>query len=281
MAEAIAALIAEGTQRLEDQSEHPSLEAEVLLSHVTGKSRTYFRAFAETEVPESEARLFRSLIEQRRSGHPIAYLTGEREFWSLRFEVSPDVLIPRPETELLVELALEWIRTLSTPKVLDLGTGSGAIPISIAKERPDAHLTAIDLSANALTLAQKNAIRLGAPHIRFLLGDWLNALPDAFQFDLIVSNPPYIPDQDTHLSSGDLRYEPPSALASGPDGLDAIRTIAREARRFIKPGGGLVLEHGFDQAPAVQKILAGLGYRAIETRKDLQRHPRVTMARYG
>lgn len=281
MAESIADLLAEGARRLEGQSEQRSLEAEVLLSHVTGKKRTHFRAFSEAAVTEPEALHFRSLIEQRRSGHPIAYLTGEREFWSLRFEISPDVLIPRPETELLVEIALERIRKLSAPHVLDLGTGSGIIPISIAKERPDARLTAIDLSVKALTLAQKNAMRLGTPDICFLLGDWLHALPDDSQFDLIVSNPPYIPDQDAHLSCGDLRYEPASALASGPDGLDAIRTIAQEARSFIKPGGGLLLEHGFDQAPAVQRTLAAMGYKAIETREDLQRHPRVTMARYG
>jgi len=160
---AIAALIAEGSRRLEGLCEQPSLEAEVLLSHVTGKNRTYFRAFAESTLPEPETLRYRSLIEQRQSGVPIAYLTGEREFWSLRFEVSPDVLIPRPETELLVECALEWILSLSAPDILDLGTGSGAIPISIAKERPDAHLTAIDLSANALNLAQRNAARSAHP----------------------------------------------------------------------------------------------------------------------
>lgn len=281
MTAAIATLIAEGVRRLKGQSEQPSLEAEILLSHVTGKSRSHFRAFAETALTESQTHRFLSLIEQRRSGHPIAYLTGFREFWSLDFEVTPDVLIPRPETEHLVEIALEWIRPLWAPDLLDLGTGSGAIPISIAKERSDAHLTAVDFCPKALALAQKNADRLGTPQIRFLLGDWLKALPNAARFDLIVSNPPYIPDQDAHLRSGDLRYEPQSALASGPDGLDAIRTIARDARAFIKPGGGIALEHGFDQAPAIQGILGGLGYGTIETREDLQRHPRVTMARYG
>jgi release factor glutamine methyltransferase len=280
-ANAIKALIEEGVRLLSAQSEQPKLEAEILLSHVTGKSRTHFRAFAESEVTAAEALLYRRLIEQRQSGQPIAYLTGTREFWSLNFEVTSDVLIPRPETELLVEIALEWIRILPKPRVLDLGTGSGAIPISIAKERPDAELTAVELSPNALALAKNNAIRLGAPRIRFLLGDWLQALPSAEPFDLIVSNPPYISDQDGHLESGDLRYEPRSALASGPEGLDAIRTIAREARAFIRPGGGLALEHGFQQAPAIHAILADQGYHSIETRTDLQRHPRVTMARYA
>ncbi len=281
MTASIATLIAEGAQRLDGHSEQPALEAEILLSHVTGKSRTHFRAFAETEVAAPETLTYRSLVEQRRSGQPIAYLTGVREFWSLPFAVTPDVLIPRPETELLVEIALAWIRTLSAPDLLDLGTGSGAIPISIAKERPDAHLTAVDLCPKALAVAQKNAVQLGTPKIRFLIGNWLNAIPEAAQFDLIVSNPPYIADEDTHLYSGDLRYEPRSALTSGPDGLDAIRTIAQAARAHIKPGGGIVLEHGFDQAAAVREILAHLGYDAIETREDLQRHPRITMARYG
>lgn len=277
----IAALIAEGARRLDGHSEQPFLEAEILLSHVTGKNRTHFRAFAEAEVPAAEALAYRSLIEQRHSGLPIAYLTGVREFWSLAFEVTPDVLIPRPETELLVEIALDWIEALSAPDLLDLGTGSGAIAISIAKERPDARLSAVDLCTHALALAKRNAARLGAPQIRFLCGDWLLALPEGERFDLIVSNPPYIPDQDTHLTAGDLRFEPRSALASGPDGLDAIRTIAREACTRLKTGGGIALEHGFDQAPAIQTILSTLGYEAIETREDLQRHPRVTMARYS
>ncbi len=281
MAAAIAALLSEGAQRLAENSEQPALEAEILLSHVTGKSRTHFRAFAESEVPEVETLQFRSLINQRRSGHPIAYLTGVREFWSLAFEVNPDVLIPRPETELLVEVALEWVRSLETPDILDLGTGSGAIPISIASERHDAHLTAIDVSVAALTIAQKNAARLGTPNVQFLQGDWLKALPAEARFDLIVSNPPYIPDHDAHLTRGDLRFEPRSALAAGQDGLDDIRTIAQEARAFIKLGGGLALEHGFDQAPAIQEILVALGYHTIQMRQDLQRHPRVTMARYG
>ena len=280
-ANAIKALIEEGVRLLSEQSEQPRLEAEILLSHVTGKSRTHFRAFAEAEVSAAEALRFQGLIEQRKSGQPMAYLTGTREFWSLDFEVTADVLIPRPETELLVEIALEWVRLLPQPRLLDLGTGSGVIPISIAKERRDANLTAVDVSPKALALAQKNAHRLGAPGIRFLLGDWLEALPGEEQFDLIVSNPPYISDQDGHLACGDLRYEPRSALASGPEGLDAIRTIVREARTFIRADGGLALEHGFEQAPAIQAILADHGYHSIETRTDLQRHPRVTMARYG
>lgn len=280
-ANAIGTLIAEGVRVLDSQCGDPMLEAEILLGHVTGKSRTHFRGFPEAEVSPTEALLYRTLLERRRSGQPIAYLIGAREFWSLSFEVNPDVLIPRPETELLVEMALDWIRPLSTPRLLDLGTGSGAIPISIAKERPDAEITAVDLCPHALALAQKNAHRLETPGIRFLLGDWLQALPKAERFDLIVSNPPYIPDQDPHLSRGDLRYEPRSALASGPDGLDAIRTIAREARGFIKPQGGLALEHGFDQSPTIRNILFDLGYHAIETHKDLQGHPRVTVARYA
>ena len=280
-ANAIGSLIAEGIRILGSPSEQAAHEAEILLSHVSRKNRTYFRAFPEAEVAANEAHLYRTLIEQRRSGQPIAYLTGTREFWSLNFEVTPDVLIPRPETELLVEVALEWVRPLSKPRLLDLGTGSGAIPISIAKERADADLTAVDVSPQALALAQKNAKQLGTPRIRFLIGDWFKALPCAEQFDLIVSNPPYIPDQDAHLLRGDLRFEPLLALASGADGLNAIRTIAREALAFIKPGGGLAFEHGFDQAPAIRDILFDLGYHSIETREDLQRHPRVTMARYA
>lgn len=278
--EVISALLAEGAQSLAHQVEDPGLEAEILLGFVLNKGRTHFRAFPDSPVPILASRAFRDLVQKRNQGMPIAYLTGYREFWSMDFEVSPSVLIPRPETELLVEISLEWIRTRHQPRVLDLGTGSGAIAISLATERPDAEITAIDASSLALALARKNAHRLNCHNVEFIESDWLQSLEKTRRFDLIVSNPPYIPEKDPHLSRGDLRFEPLSALASGPDGLDDIRRITSEAVGFLAPDGSLAFEHGFDQADAVQKILAEAGYTEIQTHMDLQRHPRVTMARY-
>lgn len=247
----------------------------------TGKPRVHFRAWPEKHLADEEQSLFQSLLEQRLQGRPVAHITGVREFWSREFLVTPDVLIPRPETELLVELALERVPAGLAADIADLGTGSGAVAVTLALERPNARLTALDLSPAALEVARRNADRLGAGNVRFLESDWFAALPAGEAFDLIASNPPYIAEEDPHLSQGDVRFEPPAALASGPDGLDAIRRIVREAPTRLKPGGWLLFEHGYDQSQAAQALLAAAGFREVASFADLQGHLRVSGGRAG
>jgi len=215
-------------------------------------------------------------LQRRLSGEPIAYILGQREFYGLEFTVSPAVLIPRPETELLVELALERIPTRQPTQVLDLGTGSGAIAVTLAKLRPQALVTAVDVSPDALAIARHNAERLGISNVRFIASDWFQGLAAHDRFELIVANPPYIAEDDPHLQQGDVRFEPNSALQSGAEGLDAIRLIAREARRFLSPNGWLLFEHGFDQPGACADILASFGYANIHCQRDLAGQPRVS-----
>lgn len=277
---AISVLLAEGARSLAPFTEDSALEAEILLSFVLGKGRTYFRAFPDASVSEAESSHFRDLVAHRSKGEPIAYLTGQREFWSLDFEVNPSVLIPRHETELLVESALALIATDSGPTILDLGTGSGIIAITMGLARKDAKIIAVDASTAALSVARRNAARLGSSNVEFVASDWFTHIDKSIRFELIVSNPPYIADQDPHLQKGDLRFEPRAALTSGPDGLEDIRTIANRAREFLLPSASLIMEHGYDQATAVHRILIEAGYEGVETRRDLQGHPRVTMARY-
>lgn len=263
---------------LAGRSDSPQLDAEVLLSVITGDDRSRFRAFTERRLSAGEAQDFFDLLRQRVAGRPIAYLTGSREFWSLAFEVSDAVLIPRPETETLVEKALTALSNQPRPKILDLGTGSGAVAITLALERPDARLVATDQSLKALDLASKNAERHGvAARIRFLQGDWFGALPDPEPFDAIVSNPPYLSDQDPHLQRGDLRFEPRTALAAGPSGLRELDRIIEDAPGRLNPNGILLLEHGFDQGERVRQRLAAEGFQAICTHRDLAGHPRVTL----
>lgn len=198
-------------------------------------------------MPAPARARFEALLARRQAGEPVAYLLGRQGFWSLELEVSPATLIPRPETELLVELALARLPAGQSLRVADLGTGSGAIALALARERPQAHVVATDASAEALTVARRNAARLGLGRVEFRDGDWLVPLAQE-RFDLIASNPPYIEQDDPHLAQGDLRFEPPAALASGADGLDAIRVIVRDAGRHLHPGGWLLLEHGWNQA---------------------------------
>ncbi len=243
------------------------LEARVLASFAWGVNPAWLVAHDTDALTEAQAAQFASLLARRLSGEPVAYLTGMREFYGRGFEVSPDVLIPRPETELLVEQALARMPAGEAVKVLDLGTGSGCIAITLALERPRAQVTGVDRSAAALGVARRNADRLGA-RVEFLESDWFAAV-DGRRFDLIVSNPPYVAAGDPHLTRGDVRFEPVGALASGADGLHDLRRLATAASAHLAHGGTLLLEHGYDQAEAVQALLREAGFRDIESWRDL------------
>ena len=254
----------------------PELEAALLLGHLLGKPRSYLFAWPDATLSNTQQAAYRHLVERRLAGEPIAYITGEREFWSLPLEVTSDTLIPRPETELLVELALERLQSLPSPRIADLGTGSGAIALALAKERPEALIHATDRREATLQVARRNAERLGLRRVCFFLGHWCQALPTDQEYDLIVSNPPYIEADDPHLSQGDLPREPAGALIAGPDGLEAIRRIARQCLAHLAPGGRLLLEHGHRQAAAVRRILHQHGYHEIVSFKDLAGRPRAS-----
>jgi release factor glutamine methyltransferase len=262
------------TGALQDCSDSPRLDAEVLLCELLGCNRAALVVRAGDTVRTELALRYAALVDRRRLGEPVAYLTGRREFWSLDLGVSPAVLIPRPDTELLVEWALQRLRGIQAPRVADLGTGSGAIALAIAKERPDATVLAVDLSEDALTQTRYNAQTLGLERVEFRHGDWLAPLAGE-RYDLIASNPPYIAENDPHLLA--LRYEPRRALTAGPDGLADLRRIATDARAHLKPGSVLIMEHGAEQGAAVREILAGLGYAAVETRRDLNGLERATL----
>ena len=268
-------LLAQAAQVLAATSESPVLDAEVLLCHVLQQNRPFLRAWCDKNVGESESAHFQKLCGQRQQGHPIAYLVGQREFWSRDFLVNPAVLIPRPDTELLIELALPLI-PLGTPcQILDLGTGSGIIGITLAAERPKSQVVAADFSLSALAVAQANANHHQLVNIRFYHSDWFNSLPPQ-RFQIIVSNPPYIAPDDTHLQQGDIRFEPQSALIAAKNGLQDIQTITRSAKNWLAANGCLLIEHGYDQETAVQALFIACGYQNVQTHKDLSGQPRVT-----
>lgn len=246
--------------------------------YVCGVARAALLVHAQDPIDVRQYEQYRQLVARRRIGEPIAYLTGAREFWSLPFGVSPAVLIPRPETELLVENALARIRRDAEWTVADLGTGSGAIALAIAHERPRCRIVATDISTEALDVARGNALRLGVTNVEFCRGDWLTPLTGR-RFDIILSNPPYVRADDPHLCEGDVRFEPRNALVGGPDGLDAIRRIVADTRARLRPGGWLLLEHGYDQAEMVAEFLLNFGFRDVACRRDLAGHARVTEAR--
>ena len=253
-------------------------DAEPLLAHALGRDRAWLFAHATDPVPAAAAADFRALVARRAAGEPVAYLTGRRGFWTLDLEVTADTLIPRPETELLVELALARIDPDAPARIADLGTGSGAIALAVASERPAAVVVATDVAKATLAVAVRNAQALAVGNVWFRRGDWCGALGHD-RFDLIASNPPYIATGDRHLDEGDLRHEPPRALSSGVDGLDAIRAIAAAAPGHLVPGGWLLLEHGLDQGPAVRALLEQAGFVAVETARDLEDRDRVTLGR--
>ena len=269
-------LLGAATQRLGGGDAR--LDAEILLAHALGVSRAKLYAWPEYEPDVVAREAFERLVAARADGEPIAYLTGRREFWSLDLVVTPAVLIPRPETELLVELALERIAADSEVRVADLGTGSGAIALAVASERPRARIVATDASADALAVARGNAVRLGIGHVTFVHGDWCEALGHE-RFDVIVSNPPYIAAGDAHLETGDLRREPRSALVAGTDGLDAIRRIVATSPAHLDAGGWLLLEHGWDQAASVRALFDAGGYVGVVSVRDGGGHERVTFGR--
>lgn len=255
------------------------LDAELLLAAALGKSRSYLRTWPEHEPSAEQLAAFASMLERRGGGEPVAYILGHQGFWSLDLEVAPHTLIPRPDTELLVETALQLAP--ATPlRALDLGTGTGAIALALASERGGWKVTGVDRIAEAVELAERNRQRLKLSNAEFRLSSWFDALAGE-RFDLIVSNPPYIAAADRHLAEGDVRFEPMSALVAGADGLDDIRQIIREAPQHLQAGGWLLLEHGYDQAEAVHALLGATGFAAVESRRDLGGHQRISLGQWA
>ena len=267
-------------------SQLPRAEARRLLASLTGQPLTWFMAHGDDPADPDTVARFQALAERRRAGEPLAYLLGQQEFYGRPFAVSPAVLIPRADTETLVETALEQLARLRRQRcavplsLLELGTGSGIIAITLALEAPDTEVHAVERSPEALAVAQQNAKALGADRIHWHPGSWWQALASPRRFDLIVSNPPYIAANDHHLQQGDLRFEPPQALAAGPDGLDDLRIIIGGAPAHLNPGGWLLLEHGYDQEAPVQTLLRDAGFADVFTRHDLAGQPRVSGGRW-
>lgn len=254
------------------------LDAQLLLQHVLQVNRAWLIAHENDALSTETQAKFEALLARRLQGEPIAYILGEREFYGLRLQVTPATLIPRPDTETLVEAALANIPKNGNVHVLDLGTGSGAIALAIAKNRPQSLVLAVDASHTALQVAKHNADRLNISNVQFVLSDWFSALEDQ-RFEMIVSNPPYIEADDPHLAQGDLRFEPVTALASGIDGLDDIRSIVEQCLTHLKPQGWLMLEHGYNQAEAVSDLMSAVGLVDVATIKDLGGNNRVTMGK--
>lgn len=258
------------------------LDSECLLAECVGQNRTWLFTWSDKVLTEEQWQRFQALIAERATGQPVAYLLGYREFWGLSLKVSPDTLIPRPDTEDLVAKVLE-LMPQAEAKVADLGTGTGAIALALASEKPGWQITACDFNPGAVALAEENRKTLGFNQVRVLQSDWCQALEaDAIAnggFDLIASNPPYIEDDDPHLSQGDVRFEPLSALTSGADGLDDIRVITQQAKTCLKSGGWLIFEHGYNQGEAVRNILTTAGYLSAQTGQDMAGVDRISFAR--
>jgi len=271
--------LAFGASALTPSSESPKLDAEVLLLATINQSRTYLFTWPEKGLSDEQQDQFLSFIEQRSQGKPVAHITQYREFWSLNFKVSPATLIPRPDTETLVELALDKA-TNKQGKLLDLGTGTGAIALSLASELPDWQVTAVDYQLDAVLLANENKSQLGITNAEMLQSNWFSALAGE-KFDLIVSNPPYIDPQDPHLQQGDVRFEPLSALIAEKKGMADLEFIITKSREFLNESGWLLLEHGYDQGQLVRDFFAKMAYKVITTEKDLGGNDRVTLAQWA
>ncbi len=255
-------------------SDSPEVDSQVLLGHILECTRSYFHTWPEKKLTLDQQKQFETFIEQRQKGKPVAHITGQRGFWSLNLTVTPDTLIPRPDTELLVSLALEKLKPEMT--VADLGTGTGAVGLSLAQEVPSINLFASDASPAALDIARINAINNKISNVQFWQGSWLDAIK-ADCLDMIVSNPPYIEADDEHLSQGDVRFEPLTALASGLDGLDDIRHITVQAQQCLNPAGWLLIEHGYHQAGQVQQLFSAAGFVNVSSHKDYGDNDRVVM----
>ncbi len=276
--------LADARRRLAGLSDNdPDLDARILLCHVLAKPPTWLYGWPEHALAPQQQAAFDRLVARRADGVPVAHLTGRREFWGLDLSVNPSTLIPRPDTERLVDVALrlgdERVPAHAGLDVLDLGTGSGAIALAIGHERPDWRVTATDAASDALALAAANAERLGQ-RLRLFAGDWFDAVPTEERFDLIVSNPPYIPSADPHLTQGDVRHEPRTALVAGDDGLDDLRRIVAAAPARLKADGWLIVEHGFDQAAAVAQLMSRAGLCDIDRVRDFGDRDRVSIGRY-
>ena len=284
------ALLKSAAQRLQlAGSPSPRVDAEVLMEFATGRSRTWLYTWGDSECPTWEHARFDALIAARAQGQPVAYLTGEREFWGLPLATSPTTLIPRPDTETLVEAALARAST-PTGRLLDLGTGTGAIALAFASEKPDWQVVGVDVRPEAVALAAHNARTLNITNATFLVSDWFSALRSSSPsesspgspspgstFEIIVSNPPYIAADDPHLGQGDVRFEPRSALVAEADGMADLLHLITTAQAFLSPGGWLVLEHGYQQAPSVRQALKLAGYQSVESVQDMGGHERVTL----
>lgn len=276
MATEVSALLVEGSARLQRVTDQPRLEAEILLGAALGRSRAWLLSHADERILDCDATdRYEAFITRRAHAEPVAYILGTREFWSLELEVTPDVLIPRPETELVVELSLRQLPRDSQARVLDLATGSGAIALAIAHERPGVRVIGTDVSSAALEVATRNAQRLQVPNVTFRHGSWFTPVAGE-QFDLVVSNPPYIARDDARVEPGVRRFEPPGALFADDDGLAALRTIATEAGTHLLPGGTLIVEHGDRQGLAVRAMFTDAGFDAVTTHRDLARLDRCT-----
>lgn len=260
-------------------SPSPRLDAELLLAHSLGKSRSYLCTWPEKQLSAEQQARFMADLQRRRQGEPVAYIIGSQGFWSLDLQVSPHTLIPRPDSELLVETSLQLLPP-SPARILDLGSGTGAIALALASERPAWQITGVDRIEQAVSLAQSNAQRLQLENASFQHSDWFSALWGQ-RYQLILSNPPYIASGDQHLSRGDLRFEPSSALVSGPDGLDDIRRIIEQAPTYLCAPGWLLLEHGFEQGAAVRALLVEAGFVEVQSRRDLAQHERISLGRFA